>query len=58
MGKKIGIMGGTFNPIHYGHLLLAEQAREELMLDEVLFLPSGNPYMKNQNAILDGQIRI
>ena len=57
MWKKIGIMGGTFNPIHYGHLLLAEQAREELMLDEVLFLPSGNPYMKNQNAILDGQIR-
>lgn len=57
MGKNIGIMGGTFNPIHYGHLLLAEQAREELKLDEVLFLPSGNPYMKRQNIILDGQRR-
>jgi len=57
MGKKIGIMGGTFNPIHFGHLLLAEQAMETLALDEILFIPNGNPYMKNADAILDGKLR-
>ncbi len=44
--KKTGIMGGTFNPIHNGHLILANTAYEMLGLDEVLFMPSGNSYMK------------
>lgn len=40
---KIGIMGGTFDPIHIGHLLLGEFAYEEFGLDEIWFLPNGNP---------------
>lgn len=44
--KKIGIMGGTFNPIHMGHLLLAESALHQFFLDEVLIMPTGNPYYK------------
>lgn len=44
--KKIGIMGGTFDPIHLGHLLIAENAYEAFELDEILFIPSGIPYMK------------
>ena len=43
---KIGIFGGTFNPVHYGHLRPAEEAREKLGLDRVLFIPSGNPPLK------------
>ena len=40
---KIGIMGGTFDPIHIGHLLLGEFAYENFQLDEIWFLPNGNP---------------
>lgn len=46
--SKIGIMGGTFNPIHIGHLMLAEAAWEELALDEIWFIPAGCPYMKKK----------
>lgn len=44
---KIGIMGGTFDPIHIGHLLLGEFAFEQFELDEIWFLPNGNPPHKD-----------
>lgn len=50
--KKIGIMGGTFNPIHYGHLLLAQWAMDAQKLDEVWFIPTGCSYMKDTKDIL------
>ena len=40
---KIGIMGGTFDPIHIGHLILGESAWQQLGLDYVIYLPAGNP---------------
>lgn len=55
-GKKIGIMGGTFNPIHNGHLQLAMAAQEQVSLDQVLFMPSGNSYMKRN--VLETQKRV
>ena len=48
---RLGIFGGTFNPVHYGHLLLAESCREQLALDEVWFMPAAVPPHK-QNAEL------
>ncbi|WP_205745871.1 nicotinate-nucleotide adenylyltransferase [Egibacter rhizosphaerae] len=48
--KRLGIMGGTFDPIHLGHLVTAEQARADLGLDEVVFLPAGQPWQKDDDA--------
>lgn len=55
---KLGIMGGTFNPIHVGHLLLAEAALTEVNLDGVMFLPSGQSYMKEEDRIVDAKYRL
>jgi nicotinate-nucleotide adenylyltransferase len=52
---KIGVFGGTFNPIHYGHLRAAEEAREMLCLEKVLFVPSGNPPLKSLDLADAGQ---
>lgn len=55
--KKIGIMGGTFNPIHLGHLEIAKRALEQFALHEVLFVPSGVPYMKDLDTVLPAETR-
>jgi len=55
--KKVGIMGGTFDPIHYGHLMIAENAAQQFNLDYVLFIPAGNPPHKKKKQITDADIR-
>ena len=54
----LGIMGGTFDPIHVGHLTIAEEARCRVPLDEVLFLPTGRPWMKVGQDLSAGPNRL
>ncbi len=51
VGRRIGFLGGTFDPPHVGHLWLAETAREQLALEEVVFLPVGTPPHKQGNGV-------
>ncbi|WP_077368050.1 nicotinate-nucleotide adenylyltransferase [Anaerosalibacter sp. Marseille-P3206] len=53
MERKIGIMGGTFDPIHLGHLILAEETRIQLNLDKVVFIPTGEPPHKKNKSVLE-----
>lgn len=55
--RKIGIMGGTFNPIHNGHIALAQAAYDYCCLDEVWFMPSGVSYLKSNDKIASGSER-
>lgn len=55
---RLGIYGGTFDPVHYGHLLLAEQCREQCLLDEVRFIPAAIPPHKQEAEISDGRDRL
>jgi len=50
-------MGGTFDPIHHGHLMAAEEARWQFDLDEVVFVPTGQPWMKVARAVSPGEDR-
>ncbi len=49
--RRLGIMGGTFDPIHIGHLACAEQVREAFDLDGVVFIPAGDPWMKSGSGV-------
>lgn len=52
--KKVGILGGTFNPPHYGHLLIANEVLHELKLDEIWFMPNGEPpHKKKLDSVSD-----
>ncbi|WP_136479226.1 nicotinate-nucleotide adenylyltransferase [Acetivibrio thermocellus] len=55
--KRIGILGGTFDPIHNGHLIMAEIIRGAFELDKVLFIPSGNPPHKKNQTVTDAEHR-
>lgn len=55
--KKIGILGGTFNPIHLAHLYIAYEAKSQLKLDKVIFIPTGNPPHKKDKKILEADLR-
>lgn len=54
---KIGIMGGTFDPIHYGHLVLAEEIRNNFDLDKIFFVPAGTPPHKKKAGMTDKEQR-
>jgi nicotinate-nucleotide adenylyltransferase len=56
--KRIGIMGGTFDPIHFGHLVTAEKVQEAFSLDEVVFVPSGNPPHKKNRKVTEATHRL
>jgi nicotinate-nucleotide adenylyltransferase len=55
---KIGILGGTFDPIHYGHLILGEQVLGQLGLDKVIFVPTYLPPHKSEKGILSAKHRL
>ncbi|EKQ55117.1 MULTISPECIES: nicotinate-nucleotide adenylyltransferase [unclassified Clostridium] len=55
--KRYGIIGGTFDPIHYAHLYIAYEAKEQLDLDEVVFMPAGTQPLKADSMITDPKLR-
>jgi nicotinate-nucleotide adenylyltransferase len=54
---RLGVFGGTFDPVHVGHLVLAEQCREQCELDQMWFIPSGQPPHKRQAPLTTGRMR-
>lgn len=55
---RLGVFGGTFDPVHMGHLIAAEDARAALRLDEVLFVPAGEPWFKSYRRITPARHRL
>ncbi|WP_308167856.1 nicotinate-nucleotide adenylyltransferase [Catellatospora tritici] len=57
MASRIGIMGGTFDPIHHGHLVAASEVADRYALDEVVFVPTGEPWQKSGNPVTPAEDR-
>ncbi len=57
MGRRLGVMGGTFDPIHYGHLVTAEEALVQFALESVVFVPTGRPWMKLDRVVSPAEDR-
>ena len=57
-GLRVGVLGGTFDPVHRGHLALARAARDELALDGVLFVPAGQPWRKAGRIVAAAEDRL
>jgi nicotinate-nucleotide adenylyltransferase len=55
--RRLGVMGGTFDPIHQGHLVTAEEALWQFHLDEVVFVPTGQPWMKTDREVTTAEDR-
>lgn len=55
---RIGILGGTFDPVHIGHLVVAEEARVKLGLDQVVFVPTGQPWLKVDRPVTPSSQRL
>jgi nicotinate-nucleotide adenylyltransferase len=55
--RKIGVMGGTFDPIHHGHLVAASEVADRFGLDEVVFVPTGQPWQKGDIAVSSAEDR-
>ena len=54
---RYGIIGGTFDPIHYAHLYIAYEAKEQLNLDKVIFMPAGQQPLKSGNNVTPAKLR-
>jgi nicotinate-nucleotide adenylyltransferase len=56
-GRRLGVMGGTFDPIHHGHLVAASEVAARFELDEVLFVPTGEPWQKTERQVSPAEDR-
>ncbi|MGL5826314.1 MAG: nicotinate-nucleotide adenylyltransferase [Nocardioides sp.] len=56
-GRRVGVMGGTFDPIHHGHLVAASEVQAWFGLDEVVFVPTGDPWQKSDRAVSPAEHR-
>ncbi|MGO2037451.1 MAG: nicotinate-nucleotide adenylyltransferase, partial [Brevibacterium sp.] len=55
--RRVGVMGGTFDPIHHGHLVAASEVQSTFDLDEVVFVPTGRPYQKDAGEVTSAEHR-
>jgi nicotinate-nucleotide adenylyltransferase len=58
LAPALGLYGGTFDPVHFGHLRLATELREAFRLDRVVFLPAGHPWQRSRDTYAEGGLRV